>query len=222
MKRISCMLLALCLLLCCACAAPREFTAEDVSGKAYTYEKEGFGSDFVISIYPDGRFFYYVGALSSYIGMGNWTVEEGILTLTDDAGGYHYSNRFRIGKNTLTYLAEGSTGFMYLTPEDGDRFDGREMEPADLAGHDGTIVSLDVVRELVTQRGCSDEGILALLSGLTCEELVAEWGEPTGMLSGMYGNIWDLDETHYILVYFDGNSMVEGVRISEHEQKLPE
>lgn len=214
MKKIAIsVVLALALLCTAACGAPREFTAEDVSGKAYTYEKEGLGSDFVIDIYPDGRFFYYVGMLSSYIGMGDWTVEEGILTLTDDTDGYNYSNRFRIGENTLTYLTEGSTGFMYLTPEDGERFDGVDMEPVDMAGHDGTIVSLDVVRELVTQRGCRDEGILALLSGVTCDELMAEWGEPTGMLFGMYGYIWDLDEARYIVVYFDGNSAVEHVRI---------
>lgn len=213
MKRISCMLMALCLLLCtAACGAPREFTAEDVSGKAYTYEKEGVGSDFVINIYPDGRFFYYVGMLSSYIGMGDWTVEEGILTLTDDTGGYNYSNRFRIGENTLTYLAEGSTGFMYLTPEDGERFDGVDMEPVDLAGHTGELLSLDLVRQLVLSGG-REEYIAALLSGVTCDELMAEWGEPTGMLFGMYGYIWDLDETRYIVVYFDGNSAVEDVRI---------
>lgn len=221
MKRISCMLMALCLLLCCACAAPREFTAEDVSGKAYTYEKEGFGSDFIINVYPDGRFFYYVGALSSYIGMGNWTVEAGVLTLTDDTDGFNYSNRFRIGENTLTYLTEDSTGFMYLTPEDGERFDGVDMEPVDMAGHTGELLSLDLVRQLVLI-GSREEYIAALLSGVTCDELMAEWGEPTGMLSGMYGYIWDLDETRYIVVYFDGNSAVEDVRIGEREQKLPE
>lgn len=223
MKKISCIILALCLLLSGACAAAeQEYTADEVSGKIYTYEKEGVGSDFIIRIYPDGTFYYYVGMLSSYIGLGDWTVEAGILTLTDDRMcGTRYCNRFRIGGNVLTYLAEDSTGFMYLTPEDGERFHGAEMEPVDMAGHTGELLSLDLVRQLVL-KGSREESIAALLSGVTAEELEAQWGETCGILFGCHADIWELDETYYLVVYYDGNSVVQDVRINENQRELPE
>lgn len=219
MKKIaSSVILALALLCAAACgAAEREFTAEDVAGKIYLCEEEGCGGDFFICIYPDGTFYYYEGFLSSYLGFGDWTVENGVLTMTDDEyGGVNFVNRFRIGENTLTYLQEGSSGFLYVKLTDGVRFNGADMEPVDMAGHTGELLSLDLVRELVLTDS-REEYIAALLSEVTCDELVAEWGEPDGMLFGMYGYIWNLDGTHYIVVYFDGNSMVEDVRINKTE-----
>lgn len=54
---------------------------EDLAGKNYVYEKDSFGSDFIISLKEDGSFTYYEGALSSYIGTGEWTVEKDTLIL---------------------------------------------------------------------------------------------------------------------------------------------
>ena len=87
--------------------------------KVYQYEKEGFGSDFVLTLFPDGTFQYYEGALSSYIGTGNWNREGDILTIYDKM---YLKNQFRVDGDALVFLAEGSTNFTYIEVADGERF----------------------------------------------------------------------------------------------------
>jgi len=95
-------------------------------GRHYLYEGEGFGGNFTVTLRNDGSFSYYVGFLSSYFGTGNWTEEGDIVTLTDVA--LPYVNRFRrTAEDDLLWLAEGSTGFMYLTIPDGARFLGAPL-----------------------------------------------------------------------------------------------
>ena len=87
--------------------------------KVYQYEKEGFGSDFVITLYHDGTFQYYEGGLSSYIGMGTWKQEGDILTMYDER---YLKNLFRVEGNSLVFIEEGSTNFTYIKVEDDQRF----------------------------------------------------------------------------------------------------
>ena len=104
-----------------ASAAPTEggALAERAEGTVYQYEKEGFGSAFTITLYDDGTFAYYEGALSSYMGMGTWQEEGGLVTLRDEQ---HFENRFRMDGEDLVFTAEGSTNFMYVDVAEGDRF----------------------------------------------------------------------------------------------------
>ena len=90
------------------------------AGKAFVYEKEGFGSEFTISLHADGTFGYYEGMLSSHIGMGSWTVEDGVLTLREDI--FQRTFRFRVQEGELRFLREGSDRFSYIKVADGDRF----------------------------------------------------------------------------------------------------
>ena len=90
-------------------------------GSVFVWEKEGFGGDFAILLRYDGTYAYYVGPLSSYIGTGSWTLEDGIITLKDDTG-YGFVHRFRNEDKVLRYIAEGSDGFMGVKVSDGDRF----------------------------------------------------------------------------------------------------
>lgn len=97
-------------------------SAEDIAGNTYTYEKDGFGSDFTITLEEDGTFTYYEGALSSYIGMGTWTLEEDTLRLRDEglsALKYFY---FRAEDGFLTFQEEKSAAFMHVTVSDGEKF----------------------------------------------------------------------------------------------------
>ena len=108
----------------------------------YVYDGEGAGGDFTITLSESGRFQYYEGMLSSYIGMGHWTLEGGILTLTDDDGvgriidnedgttsfeeTQGFVNRFKKEDGKLIFIAEGSDNFLYVKLEDGAEFK-REM-----------------------------------------------------------------------------------------------
>lgn len=57
------------------------------------------------------------------------------------------------------------------------------------------------------------------LKGYEREQVLAIWGEPDGMLSGMFGDIWDLPSgQRYVLLYYTGEGQVEEVRIGEREK----
>lgn len=227
-KAVFFLVLILCLTLFTACGQTEPvYTAEDVAGKIYTYEKEGFGGSFIIRIYGDGSFHYYEGLLSSYMGLGTWTVEDGILILTDRTG-LDYENRFRIGDDELIFLTEGSKNFMYLTVEDGDRFFGEKMENGAVnpnsdvlassyyAGSDGTkyLVTLNEVRTLIlTNSDSKVDRVGELLEGFTHEDLTAAWGEPDSMTSGIWSYGWNVDETCAIWVVFDSDGCVSEVHL---------
>lgn len=67
-------------------------------------------------------------------------------------------------------------------------------------------------RELVLQKGA--EWAEEKLAGYTPDDLREVWGEPDGMLSGMWGEIWFVDEYHTarVTVYYDADGKVENVR----------
>ena len=93
-------------------------TAEDLAGKVYQYEKEGFGGNFTIALEEDGTFTYYEGSLSSYIGSGDWNLEGETLTLQER--NRHFT--FRAEKDRLIFREEDSGDFTYLTVADGEEF----------------------------------------------------------------------------------------------------
>ncbi len=93
----------------------------NIAGRRFVYEKDGFMGDFTITLNENGTFSYYEGPLSSYLGFGTWTREGNLLTLTD-TGGYPFVNRFLIDGKMLIFVAEGSTNFLYVKVQDGERF----------------------------------------------------------------------------------------------------
>jgi hypothetical protein len=219
-KTVLYFVLVLCFGLLIACGTTEPvYTAEDVAGKVYTYEKEGFGGPFTINIFEDGTFQYYVGYLSSYIGMGKWSVEDGVLILNDNTG-LDYQNRFRIGENELIFIGPGSTNFMYLKVEDGDRFLGEDIEYTASSIYTGEsaakyLVDLSELRTLIlTNTDSKIDRVGELLDGFTCDDLVAAWGEPDSMTSGIWSFAWNLDETSAIWVVFDRDGYVSEVHLS--------
>ena len=126
----ACLMGCLCFLVSCASGAgvpSDEVLTESVAGKTFVWEKEGFGGDFTITLDKDGRYEFYEGFLSSYIGSGNWTVEGGVLTMTEDPeNGYPLVFRFTVRDGGLLFVADGSDRFIYTEVEDGDRFLPRE------------------------------------------------------------------------------------------------
>ena len=128
--------------LACLCAFGSVEEPEDelvwpygVSEMTYVRDAGGFGGDFTITLRQDGGFQYYEGLLSSYIGSGTWTREDGVICLADevlkDSAGIrrHY---FTLEDGDLIFRAEGSAAFMYLDVEDGERFSRRADETDDL------------------------------------------------------------------------------------------
>lgn len=122
MKRIVICILALGMLAGFACAKKTDDALrKTVAGKTFVRENGGFGGDFTITLREDGSYEYYEGFLSSYIGMGMWTVEDGMLILTEQ-GGYDFVYRFTVQDGALVYRTAGSSAFIYVKAADGDRF----------------------------------------------------------------------------------------------------
>lgn len=116
-----CLLLIPALLAGCSRVA-NTVKAEDLAGKSYVYEKDGFGGDFVISLKEDGSFTYYEGSLSSYIGTGDWTVKGDTLTLQEKT--QHVT--FRVDGEELIFQYDESGNFLFIDVLDGEKFTAEE------------------------------------------------------------------------------------------------
>ena len=98
---------------------PAAVTADDLADQVYIYEKR-VGSDFYITLNSDGSMRCSEGALSSYFGLGTWKLDGDTVILTTDDE--KFVNRFAVEDRTLVYQSADSTGFMYLTVSDGEKF----------------------------------------------------------------------------------------------------
>ena len=99
----------------------------DVAGKTYVYTGEtvsgGFGGEFfTIDINEDGTFEYYEGPLSSYFGIGEWSLTNNVLTLHEQIGDRNASNSFRVKGGSLIFIENGSDNFTHVTVKNGERF----------------------------------------------------------------------------------------------------
>lgn len=80
--------------------------------------------NFTISFLPDGTYTWYESPVSSFIGTGTYSIEDGILTMTDDAEmtGTERLNRFKVSENSLLFVSEGSDNFNMVKLADGEEF----------------------------------------------------------------------------------------------------
>ncbi len=101
----------------------------NVSGKGFVYEKDGFPDKFGIKLYNDGSFTYYAGMFSSHVGYEEWSLDGDTLTLKENADSSGKSNtfRFEVGGDALSYIAEGSDNFMHVKVSDGEKFKEEEL-----------------------------------------------------------------------------------------------
>lgn len=104
-----------------SCTSNDSQIRDEISGKVFIWEKEGYGGNFTISLHNDGTYDYYVGPLSSYIGLGDWAVKNGILTLTEKSWP-NTSFRFNVKDGELIFISEESSQFMHVSVENGDEF----------------------------------------------------------------------------------------------------
>ena len=104
--------------------APTEhIVGTDIAGKTYVYENEGSMGNFTITLYDDGTFTYYEGLASSYFGVGSWQMDGSIVTLADDEElGFPLINKFIMDGDDLVFTEQGSSNFIYVKVEEGERF----------------------------------------------------------------------------------------------------
>lgn len=102
--------------------------SEDVSSVSGVYTLKDVDSsvpkDFTITIYEDGTFQSYETPVSSYIGMGHYSIEDNILTLVEDAPGCSGDiNYYRIEDGSLLFISDDSENYHFFTLEDGAVFE---------------------------------------------------------------------------------------------------
>ena len=89
----------------------------------YTYEGEGFGGAFTITLSANGSYTFTEGLLSSYLGSGLWNVNGDELVLTENPeNGAELINRFRVGDDQLVFIEAQSSNFLHITVPDGAVF----------------------------------------------------------------------------------------------------
>ena len=55
------------------------------------------------------------------------------------------------------------------------------------------------------------------LQGYKNTQLMEVWGEPDSCLSGMCGDIWETNNTYYLIVYYDSNGVVEHIMVMNQD-----
>lgn len=98
---------------------------QQVKGKTFIYEKDGFGGDFYITLNTDRTFQFYEGPLSSHFSdkAGTWEVNGKDLTLTHyTIENNNHKNNFRIKNDSLVFQEKNSDNFFYIKVVDGEKF----------------------------------------------------------------------------------------------------
>ena len=80
--------------------------------------------DFSITFSPDGTYSWYETPISSFIGIGTYSIKDGILTMTDNAEmtGTGRVNSFTVSGDRLYYIADGSDNFLMVKLDDNAEF----------------------------------------------------------------------------------------------------
>lgn len=132
MKKVTaCVLVLLSVVLLASCRQQERYTIETVSGSYARKNDNGFDS-FSITLNEDGTYFYYETMISSHLGIGEYTLADGIVTLIDDQiptlyGSRTYTYKFQCKGDKLVFLASESDNFLYVNLPDGAQFDRVEV-----------------------------------------------------------------------------------------------
>lgn len=105
-----------------ACGKSEEATLNPGIYTLQGYEREVPG-DFIITLYDDGTFQCYETLISSYIGMGHYSIEKDKVTLQEDAEGCTGAvNYYQIAGGDLVFVSEGSSNYHFVPLEEGAVF----------------------------------------------------------------------------------------------------
>ena len=79
--------------------------------------------DFTITVYDDGTFQYYETPVSSYIGMGHYSIEKNVITLKEDEAGCTGDiNCYQISDGNLLFIDNTSDNYRFVPLKDGALF----------------------------------------------------------------------------------------------------
>ncbi|MDE7289591.1 MAG: hypothetical protein K2N71_08860 [Oscillospiraceae bacterium] len=88
------------------------------------------------------------------------------------------------------------------------------------ANNASKLVKLDEVSDLVFNKGYGEAEVLEMVKGVYYEDMAAEWGARSGVLSGFWGDIWSItdgENRKRIIVYYNSDGYAEHVKIDNVE-----
>lgn len=90
----------------------------------FVWEKPGIGGEFTITLEAGGKFQFYEGLASSFMGYGHYDIEDGILTLNVEDIDPARTYKFNISEDLtgLRFIKDSSDDFIYVDVEDGSLF----------------------------------------------------------------------------------------------------
>lgn len=165
------------------------------AGKTYLYENDGIMGDFTLTLNEDQTYLYSEGMASSYMGIGTWAQDGDIITLTDrETAGDTRTNHFRIEGGDLVFLSEGSSNFIYVKVQNGERFHCTGEAPQ----ADG---SADVLEEIGTKRKLTLDDVISLSKkgeDLSWDDFEEYSFYEAG--SGLYIRVYEIDELYELWI----------------------
>ena len=95
----------------------------ETSLKPGIYTLQNGPGDFTITIYDDETFQYYETPVSSYIGMGHYSIEKNVITLKEDEAGCTGDiNCYQISDGNLLFIDNTSDNYRFVPLKDGALF----------------------------------------------------------------------------------------------------
>ncbi len=64
-----------------------------------------------------------------------------------------------------------------------------------------------------------EEFVLEQIKETSREQLIESWGEPDGMLSGFFGDVWKITENECMIVYYSSESKVEQIKFIQKTEQ---
>lgn len=112
----------------------------------------------------------------------------------------------------MVYRVEG--GYRLLVRTDGNQIDITTLQGIWDSGDSGIDIRYNNVDEFIRNHPSSEnltnwQGII----GMSREEVHKKMGEPHSMLSGLFGDVYKLDEDMNIIIYYDADSKVNRYKI---------
>lgn len=105
-----------------ACEKKGEASLKSGTYTLQNVEREVPG-DFTITIYDDGTFQCYETPISSYIGMGHYSIEKDVVTLKEDVDGCIGDiNYYQIVDGNLLFISDDSANYHFVPLQDGATF----------------------------------------------------------------------------------------------------
>lgn len=163
---------------------------EKVAGKAFwctdeRLEQNNWSNTLILKFYKDGTASYNIPFYSSIMSGGNWYIDDGCVVFN--------RLRFKPEDGNLVFTGDGSIG--YFNVMEGMVFKYKE----DLTDPTSDRPGSSLYSQLFFDYRKNPSNII----GMNYKAVIEKYGEPSGSLSGFWGDIYDNGMGESLILYYD-------------------